>query len=111
MNVATVIIVAAFAIIGWQVYETVIDYRRETGTTWQRLVGAFKASATLAWTRLNAVSVFLVTAVTTVADWLGAPGLKDTVSPLLTPQLLVAYTLVVLIGAEVARRRTLKASA
>lgn len=102
-----VIVVALFAVVGWQLYETVLAYRRATGTTWERLKAAFKDSATIAWTRLNALSVSLGTLVTTASDWAGMPGIKDAVTPYLTPQFLLVYTLVILIGNEIARRRSL----
>lgn len=102
-----VIVVALFAVVGWQLYETVLAYRRATGTTWERLKAAFKDSATIAWMRINSLSISLGTAVSAIAEWAGAPGIKDAVAPYLEPKYLLAYTLVVLVGGEIARRRSL----
>ena len=42
-----------------------------------------------------------------LATLVGAPGVKEAIEPYLGPQYMTAYVLFVLIGAEIARRRTL----
>lgn len=83
------------------------SYAKAEGTTWQRVVAAFRGSASIAWARVNTISLSLIGLVGDAAGWLGAPGVQDTVSPWLSPKLLVCYALAVAIGGEVARRRTL----
>ena len=102
--VLTILILAPFVYLG---FITVKGYMAATGDTWARLKAAFKNSATIAWARLNALSVLALSGLTTVTDWIGLPGLKDALVPYLTPTWMTVYTIVVLIGAEIARRRTL----
>lgn len=105
--IANGILIALLAITAWQAYETIAAYRQAQGTTWERVKSAFRKSASIAWARLNAVSVSLTTVVALAADWLGMPGVKEAITPWLTPEYMLAYTLAVLIGAEIARRRSL----
>ena len=83
------------------------QYMAAPGSTLDRIVAAFKNSASITWARLNALSVVAVGALSYLADLAGAPGVKDTIAPYLAPQYMTAYILFVLIGAEIARRRTL----
>lgn len=75
---------------------------------WHLLIHAFRASATIAWTRLNAIGIAIVGAVGEISTWAGAPGIKDTIAPYLEPKYMTAYMLILLVGAEITRRRTLK---
>jgi hypothetical protein len=76
-------------------------------TVWEKLVDAFKGSATIAWSRLNALSIAAIGLVGEVAPLIGAPGVKEQLERFMTPTAMGVYMLVVLIGAEIARRRTL----
>lgn len=105
--IANGIIIALLSVTAWQVYETIMAYKRAEGTTWDRLKSAFRESATIAWSRLNAISVAVTTAVAMASDYFGNPAIKDTIAPYLQPEYMLAYTLVILIGAEISRRRTL----
>lgn len=84
------------------------SYSKAEGTVWQRIVAAFRGSASIAWARLNTLSISLVGLVGEASGWLGAPGVQDTISPWLSPKMLLGYALAVAIGGEIARRRTLK---
>ena len=42
-----------------------------------------------------------------IAEILGAPGVKDAIEPYFGPNYMPAYVVIVLIGTEIARRRTL----
>lgn len=88
-------------------WDTVRSYQTATGSVFDRLSAAFKDSLTIAWARLNALSVALIAAVAYGGDLLGAPGIKEALAPLLTPQMLIAYGVVVALGAEFSRRRSL----
>jgi hypothetical protein len=105
--ISTIIVAVLLAAVAWQGYVTVRAYKQATGTTWERLKAAFEESATIFWSRINSLSVLAVTGVAEASSWLGAPGVKDVIQPYLTPQLMLGYLLVVLIGAEIARRRSL----
>lgn len=108
---ATAICLAFIGVIVYLAVETVIEYRAAQGTVWERLQAAFKGSSTIAFTRLNAFSVLTIDAVAYIVDFLGASGLKDAIAPYLGPNWMLAYILFVVLGAEVARRRTLKSAA
>lgn len=106
--IANIILLAVLAAIGWQVYETVKAYMAAEGSPTERLKAAFKASATIAWSRVNALSVAAVAALSEASVWLGMPGVKETIEPYLGSKYMLAYVLVVAVGAEVARRRSLR---
>lgn len=92
----------------WMTWCTVRGYNAATGSTWQRLVAAFRGSASVVWARLNTLSVVATSAFVEISSWLGISGVDNLASQFLTPKLMLGYTLVVLVGAEVARRRTLR---
>ena len=103
----TFIILAVAAIAAWLALETVWAFRAAPGVTRDRLAAAFKGSATIAWARINALSSVAVAALIALSEWLGAPGFKETLAPYLSSECMLAYLIVVLVGAELARRRTL----
>ncbi len=84
------------------------NYAKAEGTWWDRLKFTFSNSMSIVWARLNSLSIALVGLVGDASGWLGAPGVQDVVGPWLDPKALIVYALVVTLGAEVARRRTLK---
>jgi hypothetical protein len=88
-------------------YATATGSNGEPLSTWQRLVAAFRGSASIFWARFNALSIAAIGAVGEIASLAGAPGVKDAIQPYLAPEYMTAYVLFVLIGAEIARRRTL----
>jgi len=100
----TIIVVAVPA---YMIVSIVRGYRAATGSTWTRLVAAFRGSASIFWVRLNALSVAAIGAVGEIATFAGAPGVKEAIEPWLAPQYMTAYVIFVLIGSEIARRRTL----
>lgn len=82
-------------------------YLSAPGTQWERIKTAFHDSVTVAWARLTALSATLVGLVGEVSGYAGAPGVQQAIEPYLQPKYMLAYMLVVTIGAEIARRRTL----
>jgi hypothetical protein len=96
-----------FAVPAYMAFCVIHGYMTSTGTTWERVVSAFSGSATIFWARLNALSIGAIGAVGEVSGLVGAPGVKDAIAPYLGPEYMTAYVLFVLIGAEIARRRTL----
>jgi hypothetical protein len=105
--ITTILTLFIIAVLGYVAFVTVHGYLAASGTVWQRLVAAFRASLTVFWARLNALSILAVAAVSEIASFLGAPGVKEAIEPYLAPQYMLAYVVLVLLGAEVARRRTL----
>jgi hypothetical protein len=96
-----------FAIPAYMAFCIIHGYMTATGSIWQRLVAAFRGSATILWARLNGMSIAAIGAAGEISTLVGAPGVKEAIAPYLAPEYMVAYTLFVLIGAEIARRRTL----
>jgi uncharacterized protein (DUF2062 family) len=88
-------------------YRGYMQFRRAEGSLWSRMWEGAKESATMLWLGLNAVSVALISAVTWASDLLGFPGLKEAMSPWLTPKLVLAYVLVLALGGVLTRNRTL----
>lgn len=105
LNIVLTVVVVAVPL--WMLAATVYGYLAAPGTKWERLVAALKGSASLLWTRLNALSIGAVGLVTEVSSFAGAPGIKEAIEPWLAPQYMTAYVVFVLLGAEIARRRTL----
>lgn len=105
MNLIFTAIVAAIPL--YLVGLGIWSFAKAEGTTWQRLVAAFRGSASIAWARLNTISISLLGLIGDASGWLGAPGVQDTVAPWLSPKALLCYALAVAIGGEFARRRTL----
>jgi hypothetical protein len=105
--ITTILTLFIIAVLGYVTFVTVHGYLAASGTVWQRLVAAFRASLTVFWARLNALSILAVAAVSEITSFLGAPGVKEAIEPYLAPQFMLAYVVLVLLGAEVARRRTL----
>jgi hypothetical protein len=96
-----------FAVPAYMAFCIIHGYASATGSTWERLVAAFRGSASILWARLNALSVGAIGATGEIATLVGAPGVKEAIQPYLGPEYMTAYVLFVLIGAEIARRRTL----
>jgi hypothetical protein len=98
---------AVFVIPVYMLVSVIRGYITATGTTWERLVAAFRGSASIFWARLNALSLAAIGVVGELSSLAGAPGVKEAIQPYLAPEYMTAYMLFVLIGAEIARRRTL----
>lgn len=86
----------------------VLNYAKATGTVWERSKAAFSGSLTIFWARVNTVSLSLIGFTGDVSGWLGAPGIQPVADQLLGPKALIGYALLIAIGSEITRRRTLK---
>lgn len=96
------------AILAYVVYDFVKEYAAASGaTTWDRLLAAGKGSATILLGRLTAFGAVVVTVLVESADWLGAPGIADTIKAQLTPQMAAVFAIALPFLFEFARRRTL----
>lgn len=69
-----VAIAALFCYIAVTVY---LQYRKQVGTTWERLLGAAKDSATILWSKFCILLACVVGQLDSLADLFGAPELKD----------------------------------
>jgi hypothetical protein len=105
LNLLLTIIV--LAVPAYMLFAVVRGYMSASGSTFERLVAAFRGSASIFWARINALSVTAIGAAGELATFAGAPGVKEAIEPWLAPQYMLGYLLFVLIGAEIARRRTL----
>ncbi len=84
------------------------EYMASPGTTWERLVAAFRASASITWARLNGLGAGLGAFLAWVSPYLGLPQVSEKIQAIVTsPIAVAAYIILVAIGAEIARRRTL----
>jgi hypothetical protein len=106
-TILTAFILAQCAAVGWMGWRGYQAYRDTEGSTWERVKAGFKRSATVGWDWMNAASVAMVAMVTYTSDLLGFPGVKDALTPFLTPKLMVAYVLTLSLGSILARFRTL----
>jgi len=107
--IASIIMLVVAAVVVWHLAETVIAFNSSTALTRNdRLKEAFRHSLTIFWARFTAFTTLAIAVVAEGSNYLGVPGLKETIEPYMTPQLMLIYTLVVIIGAEASRRRTLE---
>ena len=84
------------------------EYMVSPGTTWERLIAAFRESATITWARLNGLGAGLAALLAWASPYLGLPQVSDKIQAVVTsPIAVAAYIVLVAIGAEIARRRTL----
>lgn len=95
------------AVPAYMAFCVIRGYATATGTTWERLVTAFRGSASIFWARINALSIAAIGGAGEISSLVGAPGVKEAIRPYLGPEYMTAYVLFVLIGSEIARRRTL----
>lgn len=99
--------IVALGIVGWLVVTTAINYKKATGTVWQRLLASASDSATLLWSKfvllLSAGTGFL----TNAADYFGDPSLAAAIKAALTPEHVVYFAIFVTFITILARKRTL----
>src|SRR5205085_747991 len=73
------------AVPAYMAFCVVHGYATATGTKWERIVTAFRGSASIFWARLNALSVAAIGAIGEIATLVGAAGIKDAIEPYLGP--------------------------
>lgn len=73
----------------------------------QRAAAAFHGSATIVVARLTAIGAALLEVAANGADLFGAPGIRDALQGLISPNVWPMVLLGVAVAAELARRRTL----
>lgn len=95
------------AVPAYMAFCVIHGYATATGTTWERLKAAFKGSLSIFWARINALSLSAIAGWGAVAPYVGATGIQEQIEKFLSPWAMLAYMLFVLIGAEIARQRTL----
>lgn len=80
------ILLLALPILAWVGWSVAKDYAAATGTLSERLLGAFRHTATLLYARLGAVGAVVFSIVLSAADSIGAPGLSAFLARWLTPE-------------------------
>jgi len=88
-------------------YEFVADFKKETGSAWQRFLAAGKGSSTAAWAKLGLIASGMADAVATGADYFNLPEVQTLVQQYMTPKVLLGIAAVFAIGAFFFRQRTL----
>ena len=102
------ILVAALAAIGWLAFYFVKAYLGTPGSLWQRALAGARGSATVLWARFCMALGALAATLSSLADLLDAPGLKDAVQGALgDPKWVALFIVATAVVTELARRRTL----
>ena len=92
-------------VVGWHM---VVQYRKATGTTWERLLTSAKESATVLWGKFCMLLSGLIASLDSVADFFNMPELKTYIEMALGNPKVVAGVMLVLSAVSIyARRRTL----
>ncbi len=81
-----ILLLLALAILAWVGRLLYRDYVETAGSTGERLLGAFRHTATLLYARLGAVGAVLFSILVSAADSIGAPGLSAFLARWLTPE-------------------------
>jgi hypothetical protein len=103
------LLMLGLGLLGWLVYTAARDMAAEKGDYWQRLLAAGKYSATKLWARVVMLLGLLLADVPQLADYLGDPTLKQTITDWMTkigPEWTGGFLVVVAIVTIMARRRS-----
>jgi len=108
MTFALVIHLALLALLVFLIVDMTRGYLAATGTVWQRLLAAGKGSATILWSRFSAGVTIFASGILWIAELLNAsPGVQDAIRSGIRPEYAAGVIVIILAGAELARRRTL----
>ena len=109
MHVARLIVSLAFlAVAGWIVWTFVQAYRKETGSTFDRLLMAARESATILWAKFCMIVAAVVSQLDNLADFIGQPEWKDAINTYLgDPKIIAGVMLAISVITISARKRTL----
>jgi hypothetical protein len=89
-------------------FHLVRQYRKATGSTWERLLTAGKESATILWGKFCMLLSGLIASLDSVAEFFNVPELKTYIEMALGNPKVVAGIMLVLSAVSIyARRRTL----
>jgi hypothetical protein len=102
------ITIVTLAIVGWLIVTTYLNYRKATGTTWQRLLSAADDSATLLWSKFMLLVSALTGVLTNAADYFGDPSLSSAIKEVLQPQYVAYFAIAVTFITIWARHRDVK---
>jgi hypothetical protein len=92
-------------VVGWHM---VIQYRKATGSTWERLLAAGKESATILWGKFCMLLSGLIASLDSFADLINMPELKTYIEMALGNPKVVAGVMLALSAVSIyARKRTL----
>lgn len=101
----SIAMLAFAAYVAWTVYS---QYRKETGTTWNRLLATAEHSATILWSKFCYVLAGIVGQLDNIADFFNAPEAKDFINTWIgNPKLIAGIMLAMAFITIMARKRTL----
>jgi hypothetical protein len=96
---------AILLVFGWHL---VAQYRKATGSKWERLLSAGKESATILWSKFCILLSGLIASLDSLADLLNLPELKTYIEMVLgNPKTVAGVMLALSLVTIYARRRTL----
>lgn len=96
------------AIIAYVGVTNYLQYRKEVGTTWQRLLATAKDSATILWSKFCILVAAVAGEADNLADFLGAPEAKDFINNWIgNPKVISAIMVAIALITIKARGRTL----
>lgn len=99
--------IAAYLALAALGYDFYMSYRKTTGTVWEKLLGAGKASATILQARVAAIGGIALNGIVDLSDIIGNPSLKAMIDQYINAPA-VGWTMVgMAVVAEYTRRRTL----
>ncbi len=99
---------ALIAIIAYIGVTTYLQYRKEVGTTWQRLLATAKDSATILWSKFCILVAAIAGEMDTIATALGAPQVGDFINTWFgNPKVISGIMLAIALITIKARTRTL----
>jgi hypothetical protein len=109
MNTARLLIdlffVGLLIVVGWHM---TVQYRKTSGTTWERLLFAGKQSATILWGKFCLLLSGLIASLDSLADLLNMPELKTYIEMALgNPKAVAGVMLALSVVTIYARKRTL----
>jgi hypothetical protein len=103
-----ILTLVTLAILGWLIVTTWLNYRKATGTVWQRLLSAADDSATLLWAKFMLLVSTLTGVLTNAADYIADPNLNAAIKAALTPEHVIYFAIFVTFVTMLAHRRDVK---
>lgn len=104
-----IIEIALLLIAAYYIGLVYFQYRKTTGTFWERIIPAAGNSATMLWGKFVLVLSAIVSQLNNIADLLGQPEIKDYIQATLgNPKSVATVMALIAIITMIARTRTLK---
>lgn len=103
--IQTIITFAMLALLAYGLWDFYKRFRKATGTVSERIMAAAYESGTILWSRFVAAIGVGLSALGSLADFLGAPGISAAITKYLDPQVVGLLFIFIAIVTEVVRRR------